>query len=379
MAAPALFAAWIALAGISGCGTPGAPLPPSLHLPQPASDLSATRAGNQVTLRWTNPKKTTDHQTIAPIAGQIEALICRASTDLQQPNPTKDSACQPLQTLSVLPGKQTVFSDTLPSALASGAPRPLFYTVELLNQRGRSAGPSAPAEALAGAAPPPIQDFFAQPRADGVALGWQADGSKAPVRLHRRLLTPAPPKHSDSAFGQQPAEPLERDLMVDAPGKRSTSGAKTEALDTDIRFGQHYEYTAQRVVFASIGGKKLELDGAISAPVLVDTTDRFPPAIPRGLAAVFSATTGSANSINSIDLSWEPDTETDLAGYIVYRSEDGHIWQRISPPQPVLVPAYQDTRVLSGHTYYYAVSSIDQSGNESQRSVPTTESVPANP
>jgi len=45
---------------ITGCGTPGAPLPPSLKLPDPVTDLSAARTGNQVTLTWTMPKKNKD-------------------------------------------------------------------------------------------------------------------------------------------------------------------------------------------------------------------------------------------------------------------------------------------------------------------------------
>ena len=57
----------IALAGISGtlllggCGTPGAPQPPSLKLPERVTDLAASRFGNRVELHWTTPKKTTDH------------------------------------------------------------------------------------------------------------------------------------------------------------------------------------------------------------------------------------------------------------------------------------------------------------------------------
>lgn len=365
--------ALVALAGLSGCGTPGAPLPPSLHLAQPVTDLTATRTGEQVALRWTNPKKTTDRQTIPAAPGEIEARICRGSTE-----PSKNSSCQSVQTLPVLSGKETTWTDSLPTTLATGAPRPLYYTVELLNRRGRSAGPSEPAVALAGAAPPPILDFSAAMRADGVALSWQANNSTAPVRLHRRLLTPAPAKHSESSFGQQSAEPVERDLTVDVSSRISALGtpnsaAGAGALDKDIRFGQRYAYTAQRVVFVTAGDRKLELDGAVSPPVQVDTKDIFPPAVPDGLAAVFAATT------NSIDLSWEPDTETDLAGYVVFRSEDGHLWQRISSAKPVPVPTFEDTHVNPGTTYHYAVSAIDLSGNESRRSVPATESVPEKP
>jgi len=54
----------------------------------------------------------------------------------------------------------------------------------------------------------------------------------------------------------------------------------------------------------------------------------FPPAVPAGLAVVATAEGGAEASI---DLSWQPGTETDLAGYAVYRREGDGAWLRISP------------------------------------------------
>src|SRR5579863_7521875 len=59
---------------LSGCGTPGAPQPPSLNLPAPVEDLSAIRTGDHVTLTWTNPKRNTDKTLLK--AG-VTARICR--------------------------------------------------------------------------------------------------------------------------------------------------------------------------------------------------------------------------------------------------------------------------------------------------------------
>src|SRR3954464_15857354 len=60
--------------GVAGCGTPGAPQPPSLHLPKPVDDLKAVRKGDKVYLHWTEPSETTDRQSIA---GETRARICR--------------------------------------------------------------------------------------------------------------------------------------------------------------------------------------------------------------------------------------------------------------------------------------------------------------
>jgi fibronectin type 3 domain-containing protein len=82
----------------------------------------------------------------------------------------------------------------------------------------------------------------------------------------------------------------------------------------------------------------------------------------------------------AIDLSWQPVAESDLAGYAVYRSERvgerDAPWQRISPAEPLVPPDFHDAQVQPGHTYRYAVSSIDQGGHESARSAETEETVP---
>ena len=40
---------------LTGCASPGPPHAPSLQLPQPVRDLTATRIGNTVELRFTRP------------------------------------------------------------------------------------------------------------------------------------------------------------------------------------------------------------------------------------------------------------------------------------------------------------------------------------
>src|SRR5260370_29321123 len=56
----------LAIAVLAGCGTPGAPQPPSLNLPKPVEDLRATRPGDNAMLTWTPPRQTTDKQRIPP-------------------------------------------------------------------------------------------------------------------------------------------------------------------------------------------------------------------------------------------------------------------------------------------------------------------------
>ena len=347
---------------LSGCGTPGAPQPPSLRLPGVVEDLTALRAGDHVTLHWTSPKKTTDHLLIA---GSIVAQACRREGS---------GECRAAGTVTVAPGAEAEFRDTLPANLMSGKPRMVSYFVELKSPKGRSAGLSNAAAILAGEAPAAIDGLSAEARADGVALHWKGvDGT--PVRLHRRLVAGAPPakdKKSHPNLMSAPAEAELRDLLVETD-ERHPNGLDG-ALDKTAQFGESYEYSAQRVERVAVEGKTLELAGEISAPVRVDVIDNFPPAVPQGLAAV------AVPDEKTIDLSWQPDTEGDLAGYIVYRSEAGGNsaggWVRVSGAQPVASPAYRDKTAETGHTYRYKVSAIDQTGHESAGSAEAQETMP---
>jgi hypothetical protein len=363
---------------VTGCGTPGAPLPPSLKLPDPVVDLSATRTGNQVSLIWTMPKKNTDKLVIK---GNIEVRVCRKEVS---------GACMPVPgELSFAPVAHGSFTETLPAALAAGSPRSLTYFVELRNNRGRSAGLSNAAVVLAGEAPGPVTGLLAEVRKDGVVLRWNpgpgaADSATAAaqastvIRLRRTLLTSQPKTESAARPGLQkgllaPApEPIEQNLLVESGQQPGRMPDRT--LDKSIRFGRTYEYRAQRVARVSIDSKTVELEGPLSDPVRVEANDVFPPAVPTGLAAV--ATAADSTTVPSIDLSWQPIAESDLAGYAVYRREGDEAWQRISSPQPVVGPGFHDPQVQPGHTYHYAVTAIDQGGHESARSIEADETVP---
>ncbi len=352
----------------TGCGMPGAPQPPSLNLPIPVNDLSAVRTGGQVVLTWTMPAKTTDKVLLK---GNITARVCR--------NETSAVPCSVGATLSLAPGAGATFTDTLSALLASGPPRAITYFVELVNRKARSAGLSNGAEILAGEAPPAIENLTAEMSKDGVLLRWAPAGTESSpvaVRLVRRLLTPAV-KISDQGPLAQSAEPLEQTLLVQAAAH--SDRVPNTCIDSSIHFGETYEYRAQRVARVTVGGSTLELAGPLSPALRIDAVNLFAPSAPQGLAAV--ATAGENGAGPAIDLSWLPDAEANLAGYIVYRrdvdpSGSASAWQRISPAKPVVGPGYHDPSVQPGHTYAYVVTAIDHGGHESARSAEASDTVP---
>lgn len=325
-----------------------APQPPSLKLPQRVRDLAAQRTGDQVDLRWTMPRRATDNVLLT---GKQRVRICRRE---------QGQLCTYVGDLLLAPQAAGSYSDHLPSALASGPPRVLLYTLEIENQHGRSAGPSNTAVTAAGAAPPQITGLRAQAQAQGILLSWTPEGGNETIRIHRvlgRLLGRLP----GSANTKLPAE-----QALEFSGED-----QGRVLDTDAALDHTYTYTVWRVARVTLQSRPVQIDSAPSDPVTLDARDIFPPATPTGLEAVADP------EAHSIDLSWQPDIEADLAGYTVYRRESGSAAPpvRISPPaEPA--PAFRDLHVVPGAAYLYSVSAVDRDGNESSRSAEVQEMLP---
>jgi len=112
----------------------------SLNLPQPVTDLSAIRTGNQVSLLWTMPKKNTDKLVMK---SDVTVRVCRQEVWAMRGCGNGDDGS----------GATGSYSETLPALLSTGPPRVLKYFVELKNRNGRSAGLSNAVETLAGGPP----------------------------------------------------------------------------------------------------------------------------------------------------------------------------------------------------------------------------------
>jgi endoglucanase len=84
-------------------------------------------------------------------------------------------------------------------------------------------------------------------------------------------------------------------------------------------------------------------------------------------------------SINAIvSLFWPSNSEPDLAGYNIYRSEDESLppeqWLKLTPRLHTPT-TFRDDKVQVGKKYYYQLTAVDTSGNESARSVTISETV----
>jgi hypothetical protein len=351
----------LALALVAGCGSPGVPLPPSLELARPVSDLRAVRKGNTVYLTWSAPEVTTDRHNIRH-PGPTE--ICRGlGTTMRDCDVVVAQipfAKLPAATKAA-PKSQLSYSDQLPAKLqAENSTSTVVYAVRLLNSYGRSAGLSNPAQVPAAATLPPPADFQVQVTAEGVWLTWKAvtppndgPGIRYLYRVYRREA---------GATGETVAG--EVGLAVEK---------EPRLLDHAFVWEKTYNYRL-RVVTVVAQEKKTEqqVEGEDTPSVTVVAHDVFPPTMPTGLQAVFSG----PGQKPFIDLIWAPNTEADLAEYNVYRREQDSQPVKLNS-EPVKTPSFRDTQVLAGHQYFYSVSAVDVRGNESQRSEEASEQVPS--
>jgi hypothetical protein len=342
---------------LAGCGTPAAPLPPSLHLPTPVLNLAAIRVGNAVRLSWTMPARTTDK------------VLLRAPVDVQVCRAVATGDCIAIANLNLPPGQARAYSDELPPDLTQGPARLLRYEVTMRNHAGKSAGPSNAAYSAAGAGPAALTGLTAQVRADGVLLSWLP----VPVAGQSMLFRIQRLKLSASSAEQQPRSPL----APATPPSAQTFAVHAQqgldpghAIDASVQFDQQYRYTVERVETPDLASQAIDLQGLPSEPIMVTTTDKFPPQVPQGLVAVADAAAGA------IDLSWAPDTEADLAAYQVYRRDT----LAAAPPQRLATvhaeTSFRDTTAQPGHTYAYSLSASDQNNNESRRSPEVEETLP---
>src|SRR5947209_8852548 len=317
---------------LAGCGTPGAPLPPSLDLPQPVTDLNVTRTGDSVSASFTTPDENTDRLAIK----QLGAIV------LEQCDDSRGASCSRLNAWpakSVKPGDRVTWTGPLPV-------RP-YLCVVVNNDRGRSTPPGnahwipLPPAAL------PARILEAKVTRDAIVLTLQPSSSGF-LRISRigegdRAQTPLP---------EQPAN-------------------STQITDNNFEWQRKYIYSVETINRATApDGTVVDFASAAPVSVTVVANDVFPPATPTGLSAVF---TGTEPGKLSIDLSWNPITERDVAGYNIYR--DGSKINR----EPVKAPYYRDLALKPNTQYRYEVTAVDLRGNESTRSTPATEQVPQQP
>ena len=348
----------------AGCGSVGEPLPPLLNIPERSQDLSAVQTPEGLVLEWTWPAKTTEGMPLK----DLESFFIHAMELTASAEPPHHDIFE-LNSRRVATIHTAELSDTgavqAPAQSPTQAPGPgqggrshigpgekVRHVLDIAgiggktwalgvrgeSSRGRSIGFSnlTAIEVVSPPGAPTTPEVAVE--IDAVVLAWDAADGADFYRILRGVREPP-------AF-----DPI----------------GDTDHLsfrDTTFEWNRHYLYRVQSLARSNTG----EALGPISEPASAFTADTFPPAAPVRVQAIPTPT--------SVELSWQPSPEPDLAGYLVNRAKAE------SPPVTLThdlltTPAYSDATADPGQTYRYTIRAVDQDGNESP---PSSEVSVSNP
>lgn len=331
-------------------------------VPEAVTGLRARQSGATVVLHFTLPRESTDGKSLAgPLRVQIFREFHPAGAPVAAAAEPEAAAAAPAYTLGARQLAGALAGDTLTWADAFTASQFEAHRGQAVSYRVRTAAggsdwsaPSKAAVVTLVVPPAPVRDLTATVSGAAVELRWQAPPpgpSPTPETflLYRAALGPE---------GGAPAAPV-------AAG--ATTG--TTYRDTSVEPDHSYRYTVRGM--ARVNGE--EVESADSEAVVVHVPAVAPPAPPQGLTAIPVRAPGHSPEV---DLSWEIGSEANLAGYNVYRSEQpGRRGERLNR-QALAAPAFRDTTVTPGRSYWYSVTAVGPTGNESKVSAPVAVSVP---
>ena len=348
--------AFCLLISLCSCGKIGDPLPPIPRAPLTVSELTASQQGTRVVLSF--PLARTP-RSIRLARVEIYRLI--ESADAPAGLPQDDFSARSTM-IAQIPG------DRIPVARATvtyndliqfvpGSPSSRYrYAVRIVNANGVAADFSNYAVIT------PITEI-AQPPVD----------LRAKLSQLELEITWSPPKANES--GTSPANIAGYNIYRhtgDSTNRLNSQPLReTRQIDRSFQFGTTYEYFV-RALSLPPGSSNLALaiESNDSQSVELTPKDTFPPAPPDSIKIA---------SINGVvSMFWPSNSEPDLAGYHIYRSEDGNApperWVKLTPR--IHTPTtFRDDKVTVGKQYFYQLTAVDTSGNESARSATVSETV----
>ena len=387
--------ALIVVALCSACGKKGPPLPPLVKLPVAPTEMTAERRATTVDVSFIVPATNTDgtrpanvervdvygvtgsatltEEQILKLGTKVASVAVKAPRD---PNATAepdepDDAADPPEGKGLDQGAVARVTEQLSEqALVPITPAKDGKAPKNTEREQQpSDGPLLP---------PPI----VTPMRTYVGVGISTRGRKGPMskRIGVPLAPPPPPPSAPTIDYDEKAITVAWDAIEDGTDSAGEDvlpstplGAARAALtynvyegtakltktplaappfsDARLAWGEKRCYIVRTV--AKVGDATIE--SAASPEVCETPIDTFPPAVPKALQAVAS--------IGAVTLIWEPNTERDLAGYIVLRGAGENDLQPMMQ-EPVTATTYKD-ELAPGTRHVYAVRAVDKAGNMS--------------
>jgi hypothetical protein len=336
---------------LCSCAAQAPPHPPRIERPVQVRDLTAEQVGTSIQLRFAAPSAATDGELLTkPVEIEIFRDVTPTSSkpgDNANTRPAPETPSAPRTALKgsdlarhTVEGKIEYSDQLAPAEFGRFQGSTLMYRVRALTRGFRSrpieSALSNTARVMLLDVSRPVEDLTVEATEKALKLRWSApaesvSGRPATVAGYRVYRSDNGKSGPYQRVGEAP-EPLYADASFD--------------------FGRLYSYKV-RAVSREDGHTAESLD---SAAVEIVPRDVFPPAAPAGLTGLYTA--------GAVELIWNPGTESDLAGYNIYRREtEGHA-ERLNP-ELLRSPLFRDTVLMPGRRYTYWVAAVDLSGNES--------------
>ncbi len=343
------------------CGKRRPPLPPVERIPQRTEKLTGAQRGNQVILTWPAPLRNAPEGSVQSIR---RVDVYRVAEKPKAPlSMTEDEFAARATLIGSVnydeikkAAGDLTYIDTLQLA---GEPARLRYAVRYVNAADQSAAFSnfflmEPAAKVAG--PPTIIKTGKEYSETANTITWEApktntDGS-TPVNLLGYNVYRTEGAHPEAGKNPLNQEPI----------------TATQYEDKKFKFGNKYVYVVRSV---SLGTEGKPVESQDSNSIQLAPVDTYPPAAPIQLSV------GPAPG--RLSIFWVANSESDLAGYYVYRSTDPNLpkgkWTNLTPNLTTKT-TFTDENVEPGKTYYYYIVAVDTAGNTSPFSEVVSDTAP---
>jgi len=380
-----------------GCGQKGPPLAPLHLMPAAPANVSAKRVGGDVDIRFEVPSKNVNGPgavaldrievyaaTVAPGAARPPNRVLlsakyRVGTVPIKPPPVEGEEPPPNAEADKRPSAgdratfvETLTEDKLRPVFTTPAVEPASAAADVVTRAAAVIGVAIGAAVAGAAAEPaaarvapvaPVTETAAYAARLYAIRGLTKSGRPGPAsaRVELPLVAPPPVPPAPAATSTETGILLmwlppvaEGSVAFNVYKAGGSDPINTAPLSegkyerNGVEFGTEECFVVRSV--QKVAGIDLESD--LSPPACVTPRDTFPPAVPKGLTAV--AGTGTMN------LSWDANTEADLAGYLVLRGEaPGDTLQPLTAA-PITGTSYEDKTVTPGVRYVYAIVAVDK-------------------
>ena len=255
-----------------------------------------------------------------------------------------------------------------------------LYTVRTFVSLKKRSADSNVASVTINPAPDTIADLKAEITPSGVALSWTPPqktliGPAPPIAGYRVYRAEIERSRECPAHRQQP-----RHGNSQVESRHSRASPIPHRRPTPIRkieLGRTYAYTVRSLAQYPGQNHDKPLESLDSNSVTVTPKDVFPPSAPQELRRRSCTRCNRRNSwlTSNCPGPSSPKLTLRVTTFIAVRilSIPG---TRVNP-ELLLTPAFRDMNAVPGRRYFYTVTAVDRSGNESPAGIPASGGVPA--